>query len=182
MKMRWLTEYSCTFRKARVRILTRKPYFLVYFLLFSLALPTNIRTVLKISLDCFLPLCLHVLISGWYNMMDGVIRKSTFYSCPRQGKWRWKREEFWEEFTSPFYLFFFLLFFILIYSPFFGLDSFFSFLFLYTIVRTPWMGDQPVAVPLPTHKTTQTNIHACSGIRWRTLPSTPFSNHISPYH
>jgi hypothetical protein len=31
-----------------------------------------------------------------------------------------------------------------------------SFLILYTVGRTPWTGDQPVARPLPTHRTTQT--------------------------
>jgi hypothetical protein len=36
------------------------------------------------------------------------------------------------------------------------LDRFFSFLILYTAGRTPWTGDQPVARPLPTHRTTQT--------------------------
>jgi hypothetical protein len=43
----------------------------------------------------------------------------------------------------------------------------------YTDGRTPWTSDQPVARPLPTHRTTQTqnkriqtpNIHALSGIR-----------------
>jgi hypothetical protein len=34
--------------------------------------------------------------------------------------------------------------------------SLFSFLILYTVGRTPYMGDQPVARPLPTHRTTQT--------------------------
>jgi hypothetical protein len=33
---------------------------------------------------------------------------------------------------------------------------FFSFLILYTVGRTPWRGDQPVARPLRTHRTTQT--------------------------
>jgi hypothetical protein len=37
-----------------------------------------------------------------------------------------------------------------------NLGRFFSFLILYTVGRTPWMGDQPVARPLPTHRTTQT--------------------------
>jgi hypothetical protein len=50
-----------------------------------------------------------------------------------------------------------------------GLGLFFSFLILYTIGRTPWTGDQPVARPLPTHRTTQTqthkDIHVLSGIR-----------------
>jgi hypothetical protein len=48
-------------------------------------------------------------------------------------------------------------------------------IFFYTDDRTPWTSDQPVARPLPTHRTTQTqnkrththtpNIHALSGIR-----------------
>jgi hypothetical protein len=32
------------------------------------------------------------------------------------------------------------------------LGRFFSFLILYTVGRAPWMGDQPVAWPLPTHR------------------------------
>jgi hypothetical protein len=36
------------------------------------------------------------------------------------------------------------------------LAVFFSFLILYTVGRTPWTGDQRVARPLPTHRTTQT--------------------------
>jgi hypothetical protein len=35
------------------------------------------------------------------------------------------------------------------------LGRFFSCLILYTVDRTPWMGDQPVAMPLPTHRPTQ---------------------------
>jgi hypothetical protein len=41
-------------------------------------------------------------------------------------------------------------------SPFFDLGRFFSFLIFYTVGRTPWTGDQPVARPLPAHRTTQT--------------------------
>jgi hypothetical protein len=47
----------------------------------------------------------------------------------------------------------------------------FQFLNLYTVGRTPWTGDQPVARPLPTHRSTQTqnkrhtDILASSGIR-----------------
>jgi hypothetical protein len=40
----------------------------------------------------------------------------------------------------------------------------FQFLNLYTVGRTPWMGDKPVARPLPTHRTTQTQkkrTHTC---------------------
>jgi hypothetical protein len=49
------------------------------------------------------------------------------------------------------------------------LDAF-QFLNLYTVGRTPWTGDQPVARPLPTHRTQTENkgrqiyIHALSGI------------------
>jgi hypothetical protein len=42
-----------------------------------------------------------------------------------------------------------------LYSP-FDLGRFFSSLILYTVSRTSWTGDQPVARPLPTHRTTQT--------------------------
>jgi hypothetical protein len=34
------------------------------------------------------------------------------------------------------------------------LGRFFSFVILYTVGRTPWTGNQPVARPLPTHRTT----------------------------
>jgi hypothetical protein len=55
-------------------------------------------------------------------------------------------------------------------NPSLDLCRFFSFLFPYTVGRTPWTGDQPVARPLPTHMTTETqnkptDIHALSGIR-----------------
>jgi hypothetical protein len=36
------------------------------------------------------------------------------------------------------------------------LGRFFSFLIIYRDGRIPWMGNQPVAGPLPTHRTTQT--------------------------
>jgi hypothetical protein len=41
-------------------------------------------------------------------------------------------------------------------QPFVDFGRFFSFLILYTVGRTPWTGDQPVARPLRTHGTTQT--------------------------
>jgi hypothetical protein len=49
-----------------------------------------------------------------------------------------------------------LLLLLWLYSPLLGLGHFYSVLSLYTIGRTPWTGDQPVARPLPTHRTTQT--------------------------
>jgi hypothetical protein len=36
------------------------------------------------------------------------------------------------------------------------LTAFFSFLIFYTVGGTPWMGEQPVARPLPPHRTAQT--------------------------
>jgi hypothetical protein len=56
-----------------------------------------------------------------------------------------------------------------LYSP-LDLSRFFNFLVLYTVGGTPWTEDQPVARPLPTHRSTQTqnkhtDIHASSGIR-----------------
>jgi hypothetical protein len=43
-----------------------------------------------------------------------------------------------------------------LFSSLLGPGLFFSFLILYTIGRTPWTGDQPVAMQLPTYRTTQT--------------------------
>jgi hypothetical protein len=42
-----------------------------------------------------------------------------------------------------------------LYSP-CGPWPLFQFIDLYTVGKTPWAGDQPVARPLPTHRTTQT--------------------------
>jgi hypothetical protein len=56
----------------------------------------------------------------------------------------------------------------LLYSPLLDLGRFFNFVILYAVGRTPWMGDQPVERPLPTHRTTQIqnkHTHASSGIR-----------------
>jgi hypothetical protein len=52
-----------------------------------------------------------------------------------------------------------------LYNP-LNLGSFFSFLILYTVGTTPWTEDQPVARPLPTQRTTQTQ-------NKRTQTSTP---------
>jgi hypothetical protein len=41
-------------------------------------------------------------------------------------------------------------------QPFVGPWPLFQFLHPYTVGRTPWTGDQAVAGPLPTHRTTQT--------------------------
>jgi hypothetical protein len=43
-----------------------------------------------------------------------------------------------------------------LYSPLLGHVRFFSFVILYTDCRTPWTGDQPVARPISTHRTAQT--------------------------
>jgi hypothetical protein len=41
-------------------------------------------------------------------------------------------------------------------NPLVGPWPVYRFLILYTVGRTPWMGDQPMERPLPIHKTTQT--------------------------
>jgi hypothetical protein len=50
-------------------------------------------------------------------------------------------------------LIFVLSVYLWLYSPLFGSWQLFHFLNLYTVGRTPWTGDQPVAKPLPTHRT-----------------------------
>jgi hypothetical protein len=65
------------------------------------------------------------------------------------------------------------LFFSMAFPPHSGAWPLIQFPDLFTIGRTPWASDQPVARPLPKHRTTQTqnkrvhtpNIHALSGIR-----------------
>jgi hypothetical protein len=42
-------------------------------------------------------------------------------------------------------------------QPLWTLAVFFQFLNIYTAGSSPWAGDQPVARPLPTHRTTQTH-------------------------
>jgi hypothetical protein len=67
-----------------------------------------------------------------------------------------------------------------LYSPLLGPGLFFSFIiFLYTDGRTPWMSDQLITRPLPTHRTIQTqnkctHRHPC--LEW---DSNPQSQHLS---
>jgi hypothetical protein len=52
-------------------------------------------------------------------------------------------------------------------SPFLDLGRFFSFLILYIVDRNPLTGDQPIARPLSTHRTTQTqNKHIQTSMPW----------------
>jgi hypothetical protein len=60
----------------------------------------------------------------------------------------------------------YILLLLWLYSPLLGPGRFYSSLSLYTLGRTPWMGDQPVTRLLPTHRTTQTQNN-------RTKPSMP---------
>jgi hypothetical protein len=57
---------------------------------------------------------------------------------------------------SPLYLSIYPSIHLWLYSPLLGLARFFSFLIPYTVDRTPWMGDQLVARPLPKHRTAKT--------------------------
>jgi hypothetical protein len=67
-------------------------------------------------------------------------------------------EEFCDLFRSPVIV---LSIYLSIYlsmalQPFIGIWPLFQFLELYTVGRTPWTGDQPVTMPLPTYRITQT--------------------------
>jgi hypothetical protein len=57
--------------------------------------------------------------------------------------------------------------FLCLYSPLLGLGRSFSFLILYTVGRTPWTGDQPVAGPLPTHTI---HPHTHPRLQWDSTP------------
>jgi hypothetical protein len=64
------------------------------------------------------------------------------------------------------YGFFFSLsshFYLWLYSPMLDLGCFLSFLILYTVGRTPWTGDQPVARTTQTQNKRTQDIHASSG-------------------
>jgi hypothetical protein len=63
-----------------------------------------------------------------------------------------------------------IIIYLWLYSPLLGLGRFFSFFIFYTVGKSPWTGDQPVAKPLATQDSTNTekthtDIHALSGIR-----------------
>jgi hypothetical protein len=67
--------------------------------------------------------------------------------------------------------------FIKFYSPLLGLGRFFSSLILFTVGMTPWTECQPVARPLPTHRTTQTqNKHTKYRHQYLDWDSSPRSN------
>jgi hypothetical protein len=46
-----------------------------------------------------------------------------------------------------------LLLLLWLYSPLLGLGRFFSLFIVYRVGMIPWTGDQPVARPIPTHRT-----------------------------
>jgi hypothetical protein len=59
---------------------------------------------------------------------------------------------------------------------------FFSFLTLYTVGRTPLTGDQPVARPLPTHRSTQNKRTQTSMPRVRFEPTIPAFERAKTVH
>jgi hypothetical protein len=55
----------------------------------------------------------------------------------------------------------------------------FQLLDLYTVVRAHWMGDQPVARPLPAHRTIQRiNAHKHLCVKWVSNPQSQRSNEL----
>jgi hypothetical protein len=61
------------------------------------------------------------------------------------------------------------------------LGRFFSFL-IYTVSRTPWAGDQPIARPLPTHRATQTEYKHTSMPRVGFEPMIPVFEQAKTVH
>jgi hypothetical protein len=70
-----------------------------------------------------------------------------------------------------------------LYSP-LDLGRFFSYLIIYTVNGTPWTGDQPVARPLPTYRTTQTqNKSTQTSIPWVGFePTIPVFERVKTVH
>jgi hypothetical protein len=64
------------------------------------------------------------------------------------------------------HLFYYNYYYFMSLQPFVGTWPLLQFLNLFTVGRTPWTGDQPVARPLPTHRTNahNTDMHALSGV------------------
>jgi hypothetical protein len=76
-------------------------------------------------------------------------------------------------FYLPTYLPTYLSIYLWLCSPFWDLYCFLGFLILYTVGRTPWTGDQPVARPLRTCRTTQTqNKRIQTSMTWVGFEST----------
>jgi hypothetical protein len=72
-------------------------------------------------------------------------------------------------------------------SPLLDNGRFFSFLILYTVGKTPWTGDQPVARPLPKRRTTQTqNKRTKTSMPWvgfePTIPAFKRANTVHVVH
>jgi hypothetical protein len=58
---------------------------------------------------------------------------------------------------TPYSMRIYLSIYVWLYSSLLNLGCFFSFLIFYTVGRIPWMGDQPIARPLPAQRTAQTH-------------------------
>jgi hypothetical protein len=71
-----------------------------------------------------------------------------------------------------------------LYNLLLDLGPFFSFLILYTVYKTPWTGDEPVARPLPTRRTTWTqNKHTQTSMPWEGFePTTPAFERTKTIH
>jgi hypothetical protein len=62
-------------------------------------------------------------------------------------------------------------------QPFVGPWPIFSFLIFYTVDRTPWTGDQPVARPLPAHR----GQHKCNKRTHTSIPQAVFEPTIQVF-
>jgi hypothetical protein len=78
----------------------------------------------------------------------------------------------------------YLSIYLLLHSPLLNFAGFFSFLNIYTVGRTASTGDQPIAKPLPTHRTTQTqNKRIHTSMPWVGFESTiPVFERAKTFH
>jgi hypothetical protein len=69
-----------------------------------------------------------------------------------------------------------------LYSPLLDPGRFFCFLILYTVGRTSWTGNLPIARPLPTHRTAQNKRMQTSMCRVGLEPTTPVLELVKTVH
>jgi hypothetical protein len=101
----------------------------------SLSLYLSLSVCLSISLSVYLSVCLSVYLSTYLSVCLYIYLAIYLSICLST------------------YLSIYLS---MALQPFVGPWPLFSFLIFYTNGTTPWAGDQPIARPLPTHRTTQT--------------------------
>jgi hypothetical protein len=135
---RSLHKHRCEYLKSYIVVLCITRIFQMRSVSFALLISVDIH-LLQIEICCYkvkINICYKTNSLIYFNAWD--IHYSKYTSVESNGTC-----------TLSIYLWF--------YSP-CGICSLFQFPNLYTVGRTPWTGYQPVARPLPTHRTTQISI------------------------